>query len=86
MLSLAKDTRSSSGSHSRSASASGVGRRSGEMDAVAEEDDDEVEEVEVFSPVIQHPGETVEEQIYEEDEGDGPSPFTMPGPPMTPIR
>ena len=74
-----------SAGHSRSASASGLGRRSGEM-AIQEEDEDEdemvviddgdeedIEEVEQFSPVIRAPGEKVEE-IYEmegESEGAG---------------
>lgn len=96
MLSLAKDNRSEasrSAGHSRSASASGLGRGSGEItiqevdeDAVEDEDND-VEEVDVFSPVIQRPGEKVEE-IYEEDEGEenGLSPFSLPKAPMTPVR
>jgi serine/threonine protein kinase len=96
MLALVKDTRSEgsrSAGHSRSASASGLGRGSGEItiqevdeDAVEDEDND-VEEVDIFSPVIQRPGEKVEE-IYEEDEReeDGLSPFTLPKPPMTPVR
>ena len=46
------------GSHSRSASV--AGRRSGEI--IEEEDEDEVEEVEVFSPIT-GPGE-VEETIF----------------------
>ncbi|KAL7628507.1 hypothetical protein AAE478_000022 [Parahypoxylon ruwenzoriense] len=64
-----------SSSHSRSASASGLGRRSGEItiqeedeeaeEAVCEvEADDDIEEVEQFSPIMQIPGEKVEE-IYE---------------------
>ncbi|KAI5859604.1 kinase-like protein [Durotheca rogersii] len=68
----------SSAGHSRSASASGLGRRSGEI-TIQEEDeeaeaaacevdaDDDVEEVEQFSPIMQIPGEKVEE-IYEVDE------------------
>ncbi|KAF7545249.1 hypothetical protein G7Z17_g9314 [Cylindrodendrum hubeiense] len=65
---------SGSGSHSRSASASGLGRRSGEVtiqeedEGLNEEEEDEIEEVDVFSPVIGAPGERIEEQIYEEDE------------------
>lgn len=66
-------------SHSRSASATGLGRRSGEI-TIEEEDEDEmmeeeemgqfmldgdIEEVEAFSPIIQRPGERVEE-IYED--------------------
>ncbi|OBS21560.1 hypothetical protein FPOA_07896 [Fusarium poae] len=70
-----------SGSHSRSASASGLGRRSGEI-TIQEEDegsemDDDVEEVDVFSPVIGGPGETIEEQIFEENE---PQPELEPAP------
>lgn len=70
---------SSSAGHSRSASASGLGRRSGEI-TIQEEDEDEdemvvvedgdedIEEVDQFSPIIRAPGEKVEE-IYEgEDE------------------
>ncbi|KAF2995465.1 hypothetical protein E8E14_001948 [Neopestalotiopsis sp. 37M] len=71
-----------SGSHSRNASASGLGRRSGEM-PIQEEDEEEdedglgdqsfdhrgadeesIEEVDQFSPIIQAPGELIEE-IYE---------------------
>lgn len=70
-----------SGSHSRNASASGLGRRSGEM-PIQEEDEEEeeemrdqsfdhregdeesIEEVDQFSPIIQAPGEMIEE-IYE---------------------
>jgi len=63
-----------SASHSRSASASGLGRRSGEM-AIQEVDEDEmeeeVEEVDTFSPVVGLPGEVVEEQIIEEGEEGG---------------
>ncbi|KAJ2896638.1 hypothetical protein MKZ38_005397 [Zalerion maritima] len=80
--------RSSSGSHSRSASASGLGRRSGEM-AIQEEDEEEyateedlgetIEEVDHFSPVHVPPGVMVETKIYEEGE-----PIT-PAPPMTPM-
>lgn len=61
---------SSSGNHSRSASASGLGRRSGEI-TIQEEDEEEalpfeeeIEEVEQFSPILRGPGETIEE-IYE---------------------
>ncbi|KAI1447841.1 kinase-like protein [Annulohypoxylon stygium] len=69
---------SSSGGHSRNASASGLGRRSGEI-TIQEEDeeaeeaigdteiDEDVEEVDQFSPITQVPGEKVEE-IYEEGE------------------
>lgn len=76
-LSIGNSSRAgpSSSSHSRSASASGLGRRSGEI-TIQEEDeeaeeaicdvepDDDVEEVEHFSPILQVPGEKVEE-IYE---------------------
>jgi hypothetical protein len=72
---------SGSGSHSRSASASGLGRRSGEITIQEEdegsEDDDDVEEVDVFSPVIGGPGERIEEQIFEENE---PQPSLEPAP------
>jgi hypothetical protein len=78
-------SRSREGSHSRNASASGLGRRSGELpiqeedeeDAFEEEranrrasrqgremDEESIEEVDQFSPIITKPGETVEE-IYE---------------------
>jgi len=72
---------SGSGSHSRSASASGLGRRSGEI-TIQEEDegsemDDDIEEVDVFSPVIGGPGEKIEEQIFEENE---PQPELEPAP------
>ncbi|KAK3384918.1 hypothetical protein B0H63DRAFT_494140 [Podospora didyma] len=79
-----RDSRSAgsgSASHSRSASASGLGRRSGEMaiqevDEDAEEaeeggygeGDDDVEEVDAFSPIVTGPGEIIEEQIYEDGE------------------
>ncbi|KAI1370935.1 kinase-like protein [Hypoxylon crocopeplum] len=72
MLSIGNSSRgvTNSGNHSRSASASGLGRRSGEItiqeeDEEAEEDaDEDIEEVEHFSPIAQAPGEKVEE-IYE---------------------
>jgi serine/threonine protein kinase len=62
---------SSSGNHSRSGSTSGIGRRSGEI-TIQEEDEDvedlegdeEIEEVDHFSPIIRRPGEMVEE-IFE---------------------
>ncbi|KAI0021694.1 protein kinase-like protein [Xylariomycetidae sp. FL0641] len=66
---------STSASHSRSASANGLGRRSGEI-TIQEEDEEteefttgeeEIEEVEQFSPVLRTPGEEIEE-IYEEEE------------------
>lgn len=64
---------SGSGSHSRSASASGLGRRSGEITIQEEdegmaEEEEEIEEVDVFRPVIGGPGEKIEEQIFEENE------------------
>ncbi|KAK3376849.1 hypothetical protein B0T24DRAFT_700834 [Lasiosphaeria ovina] len=71
---------SSTGSagHSRSASATGLGRRSGEItiqevdeDAEEEEDDDDVEEVDAFSPIVKGPGEVIEEKIYEDGEDQG---------------
>ncbi|KAK8050090.1 hypothetical protein PG994_011820 [Apiospora phragmitis] len=91
MLSLGAQgggNRSRENSHSRNASANGLGRRSGEM-AIQEEDEEadvgadlqskgdgehremdeeSIEEVEQFSPIISVPGERVEE-IYEEDGG-----------------
>ncbi|KAI0385686.1 kinase-like protein [Hypomontagnella monticulosa] len=84
MLSIGNPSRSgtSPGGHSRNTSASGLGRRSGEItiqeeDEEAEADetigdvdieaDDDVEEVDHFSPITQIPGEKVEE-IYEGDE------------------
>lgn len=81
MLSIGNSSRSgtNSGSHSRSASANGLGRRSGEI-TIQEEDEEaeeavdieadaeeDIEEVDNFSPVAQAPGETVEE-IYEGEE------------------
>lgn len=63
-----------SGGHSRSASGSALGRRSGEI-TIQEEDEDRVheeedivEEVEKFIPVVMGPGEKMEEQIIEDDE------------------
>lgn len=62
---------SGSGSHSRSGSAGGIGRRSGEItiqeedeDAEDLEGDEEIEEVDHFSPILRRPGEMVEE-IFE---------------------
>ncbi|KAK4445063.1 Serine/threonine-protein kinase ppk16 [Podospora aff. communis PSN243] len=73
-----RSTGSGSASHSRSASASGLGRRSGEAtiqeadeDAEGAEEEDEVEEVDAFSPIVKGPGEVVEERIYEEGEEQG---------------
>ena len=70
-----------SGSHSRNASASGMNRRSGEITIQEEEEEEEededdgdaddmeeIEEVEAFSPIVSGPGETIEEQIIEDDE------------------
>jgi serine/threonine protein kinase len=98
-----RDTRSSgsgSAGHSRNASASGLGRRSGEItiqevdedeedayragaDDVGEDDED-VEEVDAFSPIVQFPGETVEEKIYEEREDESPGGTAAVAAPMTP--
>lgn len=81
-----------SGSHSRSASASGLGRRSGEItiqeeDEGMDEEEEEIEEVDMFSPVIGGPGETIEEQIFEESE---PTPLELTSPalqtPKEPLR
>ncbi|KAI0136196.1 MAP/microtubule affinity-regulating kinase [Xylariales sp. AK1849] len=85
----AAGSRSREGSHSRNASASGLGRRSGEItiqeedeEAAEEEergrsidaggrerdmDEESIEEVDQFSPIIRAPGETIEE-IYEVEE------------------
>lgn len=65
--------RSTSGSHSRSGSGSALGRRSGEIpiqeeDEEMAEDDEDIEEVEMFNPIVKGPGETIEEQILEDDE------------------
>ncbi|KAL2757220.1 hypothetical protein ACRALDRAFT_1060634 [Sodiomyces alcalophilus JCM 7366] len=65
-----------SGTHSRSASSSGLGRRSGEITIQEEEEDEEgaaatdeyIEEVDNFTPTIAGPGERVEERLVEEDE------------------
>lgn len=103
-----KDTRSSgsgSAGHSRNASATGLGRRSGEItiEEVDEDEDDggdthgangdggdedgDVEEVDAFSPIVQFPGEMVEEKIYEEGEEESPG-TTVPAvpTPVTPAR
>ena len=55
------------GSHSRSASV--AGRRSGEITGIEEEDEDEIEEVDAFSPIT-GPGE-IEETIYPAMESPG---------------
>lgn len=62
-----------SGGHSRSASGSALGRRSGEITIQEEDEDrvpeeDEVEEVDKFTPLVSGPGEKIEEQIIEDDE------------------
>ncbi|KAK0380347.1 hypothetical protein CPAR01_05884 [Colletotrichum paranaense] len=65
-------SRSTSSNHSRSASASGLGRRSGEAPIQEEEEgeeaEEEIEEVDAFSPVVGGPGERIEEQIIEDSE------------------
>ncbi|OIW22612.1 kinase-like protein [Coniochaeta ligniaria NRRL 30616] len=100
MLSLgssgaSRDTRSSgsgSAGHSRNASATGLGRRSGEItieevDEDEDEGDGDVEEVDTFSPIVQFPGEMVEEKIYEEGEEESPGTTAPPVPtPVTPAR
>lgn len=66
---------SNSASHSRNTSASGLGRRSGEI-TIQEEDEDHfgeeaeelIEEVDAFNPIVKRPGEIVEEQIIEDGE------------------
>ncbi|WYZ42318.1 hypothetical protein EsH8_VI_000017 [Colletotrichum jinshuiense] len=63
------NARSTGSSHSRSASASGIGRRSGEV-TIQEEAEEEIEEVDAFSPVIGGPGERIEEQIIEHGESE----------------
>ncbi|KAI1098437.1 kinase-like protein [Jackrogersella minutella] len=82
VLSIGNSSRSgtNTSSHSRNTSASGLGRRSGEI-TIQEEDeeaeeaagdieaDDDIEEVDQFSPITRVPGEKVEE-IYE---GEGES-------------
>lgn len=50
-----------------------MGRRSGEIpiqeeDEEMAEDDEDIEEVEMFNPIVKGPGETIEEQILEDDE------------------
>lgn len=78
-----------SGSHSRSASANGLGRRSGEITIEEEDEDDEfavgeseVEEVDSFTPVVRGPGEQVEE-IFEEDEDSIKTVRTKQNPPSS---
>ena len=69
-----------SGGHSRSASGSALGRRSGEI-TIQEEDEDrvpeeeEIEEVDGFTPIVTGPGEKIEEQVIEDDE---PTPTKTP--------
>lgn len=73
------------GGHSRSASGSALGRRSGEI-TIQEEDEDHVaeeeaiEEVDGFTPVVTGPGETVEEQIIESEEPTPTGDATTPTP------
>jgi serine/threonine protein kinase len=66
-----------SGGHSRSASGSALGRRSGEItiqeeeedeDYVGEDAEEDIEEVDTFSPIIGLPGEKIEEQIIQDDD------------------
>ncbi|POR34964.1 Putative serine/threonine-protein kinase [Tolypocladium paradoxum] len=64
-----------SGAHSRSGSGSALGRRSGEItiqeedeNMMAEEPEEEFEEVETFAPIVRGPGEKIEEQIIEDEE------------------
>ncbi|QPH15853.1 hypothetical protein C2857_000365 [Epichloe festucae Fl1] len=76
----------SSGSHSRSGSGSALGRRSGEIPGIQEEDeeaaveeveaegDEEVEEVDSFQPVVGRPDEWIEEQILEAEPPRTPAP------------
>lgn len=79
------------GGHSRSASGSALGRRSGEI-TIQEEDEDHVaeeepiEEVERFTPVVTRPGETVEEQIIESDEPTPTKDVTTPTPEHKPLH
>lgn len=63
--------------HSRSTSASGPGRRSGEVTIHEEEEEDQdavegenedVEEVAAFGPLVAAPGESIETHLVEEDE------------------
>ena len=67
-------------SHSRNTSGSGLGRRSGEMPIQEEDEDDsglgdganvpeeEIEEVEMFAPIVSRPGELVEEHIIDDED------------------
>ncbi|KAJ4153854.1 hypothetical protein LMH87_010323 [Akanthomyces muscarius] len=72
---ISSSRNSSSGSHSRSGSGSNL-RRSTEVaiPGIQEEDEDhvpeeeEIEEVEMFNPIVGGPGEIVEEQIIEDEE------------------
>ncbi|KAK2606455.1 hypothetical protein QQS21_003148 [Conoideocrella luteorostrata] len=69
-----------SSSHSRSGSGSGLGRRSGEITGIQEEDeepaveevDEEYEEVDSFQPIVGGPGEIIEEQILEDEPPSAP--------------
>lgn len=62
-----------------SRSGSVQGRRSGEIMGIEEEDEDEIEEVEEFSPIMK-PGEfVVEETTAEADKEEGkPPPLPLP--------
>ncbi|KAK5991772.1 Putative serine/threonine-protein kinase [Cladobotryum mycophilum] len=79
--------------HSRSGSATGLGRRSGEITIQEEEEDDmgeldeeeEIEEVEAFTPLVGGPGEIIEEQILE-DEGLTPTTAVHCQTPRTPTE
>lgn len=70
-----------SGTHSRSGSGSALGRRSGEItiqeedeNMMAEEPEEDFEEVEMFTPIVRGPGEKIEEQIIEDEEPTTPAP------------
>lgn len=67
----------SGSAHSRSGSGSARGRPSGEItiqeeeedeNAVAEDPDEDIEEVDMFNPIVGGPGETIEEQIIEDED------------------
>lgn len=71
--------------HSRSGSGPALGRRSGEItiqeedeNAMAEEAEEDIEEVDMFNPIVGGPGEIIEERILEDDEG--PTPTEEPTP------
>ncbi|KAJ6445215.1 protein kinase [Purpureocillium lavendulum] len=76
----------SGSAHSRSGSGSALGRPSGEItiqeeeedeNAVVEDPDEDIEEVEMFNPIVGGPGETIEEQIIEDEEEEEEEPATM---------